>query len=147
MAKDPFTKFTKYKGYLNERTYEEIWNGTTVLPNAPFKPLDCWLVVMPLQERTNIPGFVFAGTPEYSKDREIDCVVLASGPGYRVRGGSYPYHFDGQRVLNETKRGDIVHFLERAGNPFIHKDRLYYTIEEHKVYFAVDSDDQSATSN
>lgn len=138
-TKDPtWIPFTEYKGHLSEETYQDVWNGTYVIPESPMRATDCNLVVKPLQEKTRIPGFQIVGTPDFSKDREIDAVVLSSGPGYRVRGGAIPTYFDGQRVLNQTKRGDIVHFLERAGMPFYFKDELYYVIQEHLVYFVVE---------
>ena len=139
MAKQAaFTPFTKYRGQLSEQTYQDVWNGTYKIPKSPFKAKDCFLVCKELKERTKIPGFEIFGTPEYSKDKEIDAIVLDVGPGYRIRGGQYPTCWDGQRVLNQCRVGDIVHFLERAGNPFPYQGETYYLVPEHVIYFAID---------
>lgn len=130
--------FTKYKGHLNEYTYQAAFNEEP--PPSPFRPRDCYLVCKVLKERCAIPGFTIEGTPDYVKDREVDAVVLASGPGYRIRGGAHPYTYDGKRVLNQCKRGDLVRFLERAGHPVRWGGEDYILIEEHKLYFAVDND-------
>jgi hypothetical protein len=130
---------SNYKSYLNERTFTDIFEGKTVIPESPVQPRDCFVVCKELKEQCNIEGFEIVTLEGVeSKDREVDCVVLASGPGYRVRNGVYPYHCDGMLVPNEVTRGSIVRFLERAANPFRYKGELYYLIEEHKLYFAIE---------
>jgi len=139
MPHDPFVPFQKYKGYVSSETFKDVWSGKYKIPESPVVPKECYVVVKPLeQEKSSIKGFVFIEAEDYKKDKEVDGIVLASGPGYRVRNGVYPYHYDGMLVPNELKRGDIVRFLERAGHHFYHEGELYYTVEEHKIYFAID---------
>lgn len=145
VAKDSaaWRPFGTFKGRLSSKTYEQATIKKN-LPKSPFTPRDCYVVCKLLKEQTNIPGFEIVGVTEGGdKDKEVDAVVLASGPGYRVQKGNTPYHYHAELVRNQTKRGDLVYFLERAGHAIVWEDgETYYLIEEHKLYFAIDKDNK-----
>ena len=111
-------------------------DGFTVpdpLPLSPFRPIDCWLVMKEL-EIVRTSGLVL---PKFGvdKDREINCVVLTAGPGWRVEIGKYPKVVEGGLVPNAIKRGDVVHILENAGRMVAYHGLTYVFIESHKVLF------------
>lgn len=109
----------------------------TDVPCSPFRPLDCWLVMQKLEQIRESKIYIYE--PNYQKDREINCIVLAAGPGYRPLRGMHPRTVELARVPNEIVRGDLVHVLETACIKYTHSDgKTYYLVESHKILFAFD---------
>jgi len=133
-------KYSDFTARLSDSTYADAANLEN-LPESPIRPRDCYLVIKKIEEKTAIPGFSFAGELEYEKDREIDGVVLAAGPGYRVMTGVYPKTTYSDVVANSLKRGDIVHFLERSAHQVFLEGEKYYLLEEHRANFVVEPSD------